>query len=143
MYRRTFLGALLLLSATAVMGSGEWPKMKLAKRELNKAQSYLYAHNSKEGPAWDATRLVTAALAEVEESIKLDEHNHHPQLQSSATQPASVPDNRNLRLALEHLKLAKEFLEAARPDSGGRREKALNYTNRAIEELEKLPPSGD
>jgi hypothetical protein len=141
MFRKTFLGALLLLFATAVMGSGDWPKMKLAKRELNKSQSYLYANNSKEGPAWNATRLVTAALAEVEESIKLDSNNHHAQLQPSSTPSAAVPDSRNLRLALEHLKLAKEFLEAARPDQGGHREKALNYTNKAIEELEKLPPS--
>jgi hypothetical protein len=52
-----------------------------------------------------------------------------------------VPGKRNLQLALEHLKLGKEFLEAAKPDQGGHREKALDYTNKAIEELEKITPA--
>jgi hypothetical protein len=140
MFRKTFLGALLILSVVAGMGSGEWPKMKLAKRELQKSQSYLYAHNAKEGPAWNATRMVSAAIVEADESIKLDSHNHHVQLQSTPVLPAAVPSKEDLRDALEHLLLAKEYLEAARPDQGGHREKALNYTNGAIRELEPISP---
>jgi hypothetical protein len=140
MLRKSFPGALLLLCAIAGMGSGDWPKMKLAKRELQKSQSYLYTHNAKEGPAWNATRMVTAAIAETDESIKLDSHNHHVQLQSTAVVPAAMPSQEDLRDALEHLLLAKEYLEAARPDQGGHREKALNYTNGAIRELQPISP---
>ena len=140
MYRRSFIGAMLLLATIAGMGSGEWPKMKLAKRELQKSQSYLYTHNAKEGPAWNAMRLVSAAVAEADASIQLDSHNHHVQLQSTPVLPVAVPSKEDLRDALEHLLLAKEYLEAARPDQGGHREKALNYTNGAIRELEPISP---
>ena len=139
--QRRFLLGLLLVFAVASVSNAEWPKMKLAKRELQKSQAYLYDENAKTGPAYNATGLVTAAIAEVEESIKLDSHNHHAQPTSAL--PTVVPGKKNLRLALEHLKLAKEFLEAAKPDQGGHREKALAFTNKAIEELEKVSPAGD
>jgi hypothetical protein len=140
MYRKTLLGALLIFAAVAGMGSGEWPKMKLAKRELLKSRDYLYAHNAKEGPAWNAMRMVVGAVAEADESIKLDSHNHHVQLQSAPVLPAAVPSKEDLRNALEHLLLAKEYLEAARPDTGGHREKALKFTNSAITELQPISP---
>jgi hypothetical protein len=133
---RFVLGGFLLLITVAGMGSSDWPKMKLAKRELQKTQGYLYAENSKEGPLVSATQFVVSAIAEVDESIKLDSHNNHAQPQPTAVSAAPMPGKRNLRLALEHLKLGKEYLEAAKPDSGGHREKALNYTNKAIEAVE-------
>jgi hypothetical protein len=140
MFRRTFLGALLILAAIAGMGMGEWPKMKLARRELLKSRDYLVAHNSKEGPAWNAMRMVYAAALEADESIKLDSKNHHVQFKSTPVLAATIPSREDLRNALEHLLLAKEYLEAARPDTGGHREKALNYTNGAIKELEPISP---
>ena len=141
--RRCVLGGLLLLFTVADISHAEWPKMKLAKRELQKSQGYLYAENSKEGPALRATQLVTAAIAEVDESIKLDSNNHHAQLQPVPVFSAAVLGKKNLTLALEHLKLGKEYLEAAKPDHGGHRDKALDYTNKAIEELEKAIAAAD
>ena len=134
--RRLVLGGFLLLFTVASASSAEWPKMKLAKRELQKSQGYLYAENKKEGPLASATQYVVSAIAEVDESIKLDSHNHHAQPQPTTVSATSMPDKRNLRSALEHLKLGKEFLEAAKPDQGGHREKAINYTNKAIEAVE-------
>ncbi len=124
--RRRVLGGLLLLVTVAGIGYAEWPKMKLAKRELQKSQAYLYANNSKQGPALNATQFVTMAIAEVDESIKLDSHNHHAQFQPTSILAAPVPGKKDLRLAMEHLKLGKEYLEAAGPDQGGHREKAIN-----------------
>jgi hypothetical protein len=138
LYRRRVLGGFLLLFITAGISNAEWPKMKLAKRELQKTQGYLYAENSKEDHFVSATKYVVAAIAEIEESIKLDSHNHHAQPRSSAPLPVTFPEKRNLKLALEHLRLGKEFLEAAKPDQGGHRDKALEYTNKAIETLEQL-----
>ncbi|HEY8186986.1 MAG TPA: hypothetical protein VIF64_13005 [Pyrinomonadaceae bacterium] len=117
--------------------------MKLAKRELQKSQGYLYAENSKEDHFVNATGLVVAAIAEIEESIKLDSHNHHAASRLEATLAAPLPDKRNLRLALEHLRLGKEFLEAAKPDQGGHRDKAIAYTNRAIALLEQASAGTD
>jgi len=64
---------------------------------------------------------------------------------SSAELPSRQPgrpvrrgnDSRNLRATLEHLRQGREFLEAAKPDTDGHLEKAIDYTNKAIEELRK------
>jgi hypothetical protein len=141
--RRRVLGGFLLLLIVAGLSYAEWPKMKLAKRELQKSQGYLYAENSKDDHFVSATRFVVAAIAEVDESIKLDSKNHHAQSRSPAVLTESFPDKRNLRLALEHLRLGKEFLEAAKPDQAGHRDKAIDYTNKAIEALEKVSAGPD
>ena len=46
-------------------------------------------------------------------------------------------DRRNLRATLEHLRQGREYLEDAEPDPDGHREKAIEYTNKAIAELKK------
>jgi hypothetical protein len=51
--------------------------------------------------------------------------------------PRRGSDSRNLRATLEHLRQGREFLEATKPGQDGHREKAIDYINKAIEELEK------
>ena len=46
-------------------------------------------------------------------------------------------DSRNLSATLESLRHAREYLETANPDADGHLEKAIEYTNKAIEELRK------
>jgi hypothetical protein len=46
-------------------------------------------------------------------------------------------DSRNLSATLENLRRARQYLEAADPDADGHLEKAIEFTNKAIEELRK------
>jgi hypothetical protein len=46
-------------------------------------------------------------------------------------------DEPHMRAALEHLREAREQLEKAVPNKGGHREKAIELTDRAIEQVKK------
>jgi len=46
-------------------------------------------------------------------------------------------DQPHMNAALEHLREARHSLEAAEADKGGHRAKAIDYTDRAIHEVER------
>ncbi len=49
--------------------------------------------------------------------------------------PARAQDYDHLRLAQEHLQAAWDNLRAAPPDTGGHRDRAVGYVNKALQQL--------
>lgn len=49
----------------------------------------------------------------------------------------AVADQPHMQAALDHLREAREQLEKASPDKGGHRAKALDFTRRAIVQVEE------
>ena len=50
---------------------------------------------------------------------------------------SAAVDQPHMRVALEHLREAREQLERAAPNKGGHREKAIELINHAIEQVER------
>jgi hypothetical protein len=131
----------LLLSAVAFAypsaAAPDQPFMKAAREDLQKARGQLQvAEHNKGGHRANAIEYVNAAIAEVNRGIAFDRrHNHAQSVTDIFAESSVVPDQPHMRSALEHLLNAKRNLDSATADKGGHRAKAIEFVNKAIEEV--------
>ncbi len=133
------LASLLLLSTSALPALGKTdPYLKSTRTQLMKARAHLFAgEKDKGGHREKAIAFTSAAIDEVSAAMKSSHHaSPSPAGEISATN-AFAEVGSHMRKALIHLKQAKENLGAAAPDSGGRRAKAMELIDEAIEQVEK------
>ena len=122
--------AALLLSAVAVYASvPDQPRMQAARADLQKARAELRAGSAdKGGHRNKAIGYVDSAISEVAAGIRFD--RRHDDESAGFDQP-------HMQAALDNLQSARTNLEAATEDKGGHRVKAIDFVNKAIEEVRK------
>jgi hypothetical protein len=119
----------IMLGAVAANAAPDQPRMREAREHLVAARAALQRANSnKGGHRVKAIGYVNDAIAQVDRGMSFDRRNNH-------AQPALVPDQPNMRAALEELNKAKRNLNAADNDKGGHRVKALEFVDKAINEV--------
>ena len=122
--------ALLILAGLSFGATPDQPHMQAARTNLLQARAALQrAARNKGGHRANAIGYINSAINEVDQGIKFDRHNHH------AVKPGPAGDQPNMDEALDQLKDAKNELEKATADKGGHRVKAIEYVNRAIDEV--------
>jgi hypothetical protein len=132
--RRGFYIGMGIWENNTVPGPGKQKIRDLLSAEeqggFDVAASYSLVHNRME----KVTNVPPAGGTDLQSEDPSAGDGRHP-LPQRPIRPGS--DSRNLWATIEHLKQGKRFLEAAKPDEDGHREKAIDYTNKAIEELVK------
>ena len=119
--------AALLLAAVAVYAVPDQPRMQAARADLQKARAELRAGSAdKGGHRNKAIGYVDSAISEVAAGIRFD--RRHDDEGAGFDQP-------HMRAALDNLQSARSNLEAATEDKGGHRNKAIDFVNKAIEEV--------
>ena len=135
MLKFTRCSMLVLLLLIAGIASAKDPYMQSGKTQLQKAQAHLMvAGKDKTGYRDRALALVYWAISEVDLGMNSD---HHASPKSEMTNVSTAPGLSEMQKTLGYLKQAKENLEAAQEDAGGHRNKAIEYTSRAMAEVEK------
>ncbi len=133
--RERVFAILLLLGAFAPVIAKD-PYMQSGKTQLQKAQAHLMiAGKDKAGYRDRALGFVYRAIAEVDAGMNSRHHASVPA--GEIPTAASMTGLGEMRKTLGYLKQAKENLEAAQEDPGGHRNKAIEFTAKAIEEVEK------
>jgi hypothetical protein len=143
--RRRLLGVLILVCSFAAIGYADQPYMKAARANLQQARAQLQAatHN-KGGHRVKAIDYVNAAIAEVNQGIAFDRrHNHAQAAPGGIFSLAASTDQPHMQSALDLLRQAKSNLESATADKGGHRVKAIDYVNKAIDEVKKGIDAGE
>lgn len=137
MHSRTrSLGVLLLLLVSFTIARADQPRMNSARTHLQQARAQLQtAIRNKGGHRAAAVALINNAIAEVNAGIRFDRRHNHA--------PSVSPDQPHMQAALDHLKEAKDDLQAATNDKGGHRARALGYVNDAIDEVKKGIDAGE
>lgn len=141
--KRGALGALILLiiSGLSYANTVDQPNMQAARADLQRARAALQrATQNKGGHRVNAIAYINSAIAEVNRGIVFDRRRHHAQaLPTEIFSPLSINpvDQPNMKAALDNLLAAKRHLEAATSDKGGHRVKAIDYVNRAIDEVNR------
>jgi hypothetical protein len=121
--------AALLLAAVAVYAAPDQPRMQAARADLQKARAQLRAGSAdKGGHRNKAVGYVDSAISEVAAGISFD--RRHDDEGAGFDQP-------HMQAALDNLQSARSNLEAATEDKGGHRVKAIDFVNKAIEEVRK------
>ena len=122
--------ALLILSGLSLGATPDQPYMQGARTNLLQARAALQrAARNKGGHRANAIGYVNSAISEIDLGIKYDRGNNH------AAKSGPVGDQPNMEEALDRLRDAKKNLEKATSDKGGHRVKAIDYVNRAIDEV--------
>ena len=115
--------------------------MRAARADLQRARAALQrAIQNKGGHRGKAIAYINSAIAEVNRGIAFDRQRHHAQAfvpETFSPLSTSPIDQPNMDAALDNLLAAKRHLEAATSDKGGHRVKAIDYVNRAIDEVKK------
>ena len=133
--------SVLLLMIFAILSyshPSDQPYMETARSDLQKAKAELaVAEHNKGGHRANAVGLVNSAISEVNKGIDYARRHNHAQITPSAvfsalTSPADQP---HMQAALDLLKDAKTNLAAATDDKGGHRVKAMEYLDKAIDEV--------
>jgi hypothetical protein len=126
----TLCVAALLLAAAAVYANvPDQPRMQAARADLQKARAELHAATHDKGGHRDkAIGYVDSAISEVAAGIRFD--RRHDDESAGFDQP-------RMQAALNHLQNARGNLDAATDDKGGHRVKAIDFVNKAIEEVNK------
>jgi hypothetical protein len=123
------VAVLLLTSAAAYAFAPDQPRMQAARADLQKARVELRnATADKGGHRQKALEYIDAALTEVAAGIRFDRRHDDE---------AFSPDQPRMEAALDQLRSARSNLDAATADKGGHREKAIDYVNKAIDEVKK------
>jgi hypothetical protein len=113
------------------MAQADQPQMREAREHLVAARAALVrADANKGGHRQKAIGLVNSAIAEVDRAIAFDRRHNHAQPSVSGG-----PDQPNMRTALEELNQAKRNLDNATNDKGGHRLRAVDFINRAINQV--------
>lgn len=141
--KRGVLGVLLLLVISGLSNANtlDQPNMQAARTDLQRARAALQrAIQNKGGHRGKAIAHINSAIAEVSRGIAYDRKHHHTQAfanESFSPLSTSPIDQPHMDAALDNLMAAKRHLEAATSDKGGHRVKAIDYVNRAIDEVKK------
>jgi hypothetical protein len=123
------VAALLLASAAAYAFTPDQPRMQAARTDLQKARAELRnATTDKGGHRQRALGYIDSALSEIAAGIRFDRRHDDE---------AFLPDQPRMEAALDQLRSARSNLDAASSDKGGHREKAIDYVNKAIDEVKK------
>jgi uncharacterized membrane protein (DUF106 family) len=131
---KSILCAAFLLTAAAssyvYAYAPDQPRMQAARADLQKARAELrHATTDKGGHRARAVGYVDSAISEVEAGIRFD-RQHDDEESAGIDQP-------RMQAARDLLKSARDNLNAATEDKGGHRVKAVEYVNKAIDEVEK------
>ena len=133
---------LLVLCGLSYANPPDQPYMQAARTDLQQARASLQrAEHNKGGHRVNAIAYINSAITEVNRGIDFDRthgrRRNHAEiaLTTILSSPALTGDQPNMRSALDHLKDAKRNLESATADKGGHRVKAIDYVNRAIDEV--------
>ena len=139
MKARMIFAAVALLGVVAIAGAvPDQPHMQNARGHLIAARNALQrATPDKGGHRVNAIRLVNSAIAEVNAGIAFDRRHNHATSMTSESLFAGVPDQPNMKDALNALEKARDSLNNATADKGGHRAKALDYVRDAIDEVKK------
>ena len=130
---KRILCAVGLLSAAAVVSAfvADQPRMQAARADLQKARAELRsATHDKGGHRDKAIGYVDSAISEVNAGIRFDRRHDDDEESVGFDQP-------RMQAALNHLQDARNNLEAATEDKGGHRVKAIEFVNKAIDEVNK------
>ena len=123
------VAALLLATAAVYANAPDQPRMQAARADLQKATAELRAATHDKGGHRDkAIGYVDSAISEVAAGIRFD--RRHDDESAGFDQP-------HMQAALNHMQSARGNLEAATDDKGGHRVKAIDFVNKAIEEVNK------
>lgn len=126
------VGAFAFAAAPAL----DQPRMQSARTDLLGAKSELLkAEHNKGGHRARAIEYVNAALAEVNRGIEYDRLHNHAQPANLFSGATVVPDQPHMKSALNQLYSARKNLEEATADKGGHRVKALEFVNKALDEV--------
>ena len=139
-HKSAILGVLVVL---IVVGAGfaaspDQPFMESARSDLQKARAELnIAEHNKGGHRSNAIRYVNSAIGEINRGIAFARgHNQaHAGTLDQIFFSATSPDQPHMQSALDRLKDARNNLDRANPDKGGHRAKAIEYVNKAIDEV--------
>jgi hypothetical protein len=122
--------ALLLGVGVASAFVADQPRMHAALDDLQKARAELRAAtHDKGGHRGRAVGYVDSAIAEVNAGIRFD-RQHDDEEGTPLDQP-------HMQAALDHLQSARTNLQAATEDKGGHRVKAIEFVDKAIDEVQK------
>ncbi len=144
LHRKHVLGVLLLLCTVTAVTYADQSYMKAARVDLLQARTQLNtATHNKGGHRVKALGYINSALAEVGEGIRFAQRHNHAQRVLGEAINLVAPDQPHMQSALDHLNQAKSNLQAANPDKGGHRLKAIDYVNQAINEVKKGIEAGE
>lgn len=130
------LEVLLLLCVMVMVARADQPRMNSARTHLQQARAELQvALRNKGGHRARAIAHINNAIAEINAGVRFDRRHNHA--------PSVSPDQPHMQRALDHLREAKDDLQAASNDKGGHRVKALAYVNDAIDEVKKGIDAGE
>lgn len=137
------LGSVALVSASSLRV--DQPRMQAARADLEAARTELqHAEHNKGGHRVNAIGFVNAAISAVNRGIQFDRRHNHAQAPAEViADTAAAPDQPHMRAALTNLENAKNNLEAATADKGGYRKSAIEYVNKAINEVHKGIDAGN
>ena len=113
------------------------PHMVEARDQLNAANDELkVAEHNKGGHRAKAIGYVNNAITEVNKGIDYAKSHNHVQFRPEIFGASTTnPDQPHMQAALDHLNNALASLKAADPDKGGHRAKAIDWVNKAINEV--------
>jgi hypothetical protein len=129
---------LLVFAGLSYSHPKDQPYMEAALSDLQKAKAELQvAEHNKGGHRANAVGYVNSALSEVNKGIDYARRHNHAQITPSAVFSAltSAADQPHMQAALDLLKDAKTNLASATDDKGGHRVKAMEYVDKAIDEV--------
>lgn len=119
-------------------GAFDQPQMKDARDDLQKARAKLNAaSDDKGGHKANAIGAVNNAIAEINAGMRFDRRHRDESAGVPGVASASVGDQPRMREALDLLRSARNHLNNATADKGGHRVKAMEYVDRAIDEVNK------
>ena len=138
------LAILLVVMSSPFAGSTvaacafDQPQMREAREDLQKARAKLNAASAdKGGHRENAIGAVNNAIAEINAGMRFDRRHDDEGASAPPFAPASVGDQPRMKEALEFLRSARSHLNNADADKGGHRAKAIDYVDRAIDEVNK------
>ena len=122
----------------AVAGAFDQPQMQAARTDLQKARAKLNAATSdKGGHRNNALAAINNAIEEINAGMRFDRRHRDESVDGPSASPVSVADQPRMKEALEFLRSARNHLNDATADKGGHRAKAIDYVDRAIDQVEK------
>jgi hypothetical protein len=125
--------SLLMVCALVRATPPDQPNMESAKTNLQNAKANLLtAEHNKGGHRANALGLVNQALSEVNKGIEWSRRHNHAEMNALV-----APDQTHMEAALNFLQSARSDLDKATADKGGHRANALNFVNRAIDEVKR------
>lgn len=124
--------------APASSGAFDQPQMQTARTDLQKARAKLNAATSdKGGHRNNALAAVNNAIAEINAGMRFDRRRRDESVDVPLASSVSVADQPRMKEALDLLRSARNHLNNATADKGGHRAKAIDYVDRAIDQVEK------